>query len=482
MMHDNSMDVLAVAGLIVILGTWTWVVHRMHRAAGSDDQTNALRDTGGEPILAPDNRDHVVLFNPAAERMVGRNTLSAAGTAVAARMPEDHPADLRLHRTTAESRERSEPAGDMSRPGSAAPCDVAATQCGCDASTGNEARYRAFVEFNPVATWLMHHGVIVCVNDACLTLLGAAGPAEVVGTSASDWLDPEGLKGVRRQLAGIPSARQASPEPTAGEVSRRDGLTRDVDVMAIASDHACRAAVLLTFQDVTRRNATERELRESRHALRELARTLQRTREAERTTLASQLHEELAQQINVVKMEIAALNARYPSLTNRNEFVNAANRKIGTHLDNLVARVRQMTAELRPPMLDDLGLAATLEWLAQDMFSRYGVKIDTELTETDVDAAAASVLYRIAREALEHARLRVPGSRISVHLLKSGGFVRLTVREDGAIDDAFVSGERSATLFSIREQVATIGGDADWKTLRNGGQELVVSLSSLARR
>lgn len=482
MMHDNSIDVLVIAGLVVNVVTWAWILRRMGHAATSDGQTNALRNTCGEPIPAPDNHDHVVLFNPTAERMVGRNALSAAGTAIAAHVPAGHPADLHPHRPTAQSREQSRPRRDITRPGFPTPCDVAATRCGCDASTGNEARSRAFVEFNPVATWLMHHGVIVCVNDACLTLLGAAGPAEVVGTSSSDWLDAEGLKGVRRQLAGIPSTRQAGPEPTAGKVNRRDGLTRDVDVMVIASGHVCRASVLLTFQDVTRRNATERELRESRHALRELARTLQRTREAERTSLASELHEGLAQQINVIKMEIAALNARYPALTNRNEFVNAANRKIGTHLDNLVAHVRQMTAELRPPMLDDLGLAATLEWLAQDLFSRHGVKIDTDVAETGVDAATASVLYRVTREALEHARLRVPVSRISVQLLKSGGFVRLTVREDGATDDAFVSGERSSALFSIREQVATIGGDADWKTLRSGGQELVVSLSLLARR
>ncbi|QTD94702.1 PAS domain-containing sensor histidine kinase [Burkholderia anthina] len=469
MMHDNSTDVLAVAGLVLILGIWAWVFRRLCRAAASDDQTNAMPESAANTVRAAGNRDQVVLHNPAAERMVGRGTPYVAGTAIAARMPEGRPAALPPHRTAAESGERSEPAGDV-------------TRCGCDVSAGNPARYRALVELNPVATWLMHHGVIVCVNDACLALLGAAGPPDVVGTSSSDWLDPEGLKGVRQQLAGLPGARPARPEPTAGRVSRRNGLTRDVDVMAIAPDHACRAWVLLTFQDVTRRNATERELRESRDALRELARALQRAREAERISLAFQLHEELAQQINVVKMEIDALNACYPALTNRNGFVHAANRKIGAHLDNLVARVRQLTADLRPPMLDDLGLAATLEWLAQDLFSRYGLKIDTNLAEPDVDTAAAAILYRIAREALEYAKLREPASHVSMHLQKLGGFVTLTVREDGRIDDAFVSGVRPSALFSIREQVATIGGDADWKTLRTGGQELVIHLPARARR
>lgn len=415
MMHDNSMDGLAVAGLAMILGTWGWICRTIHRAPASDDQTNAMPDTGTDAAFPAGNRN-------------------------------------------------------------------AATGCGYDASVDNEAGYRAFVALNPVATWLMHHDVIVCVNDACLALLGAAAAADVVDTSSSDWLDREGLNGVRHQLAGLPGARQARGEPTAGTMTRRNGLTRDVDVIAIAPDHTCRAWVLLTFQDVTRRNTTERELRESRHALRELARSLQRDREIERTRLALQLHEGLAQQIYVVKMEVDALNARYPVLTNQSGFVHATHRMIGSHLDNLVARVRQLTAELRPPMLDDLGLAATLEWLAQDLSSRYGLKIDTNLAEPGIDNTAASILYRIAREALEYARLREPTSHVSMSLRELSGFVTLTVREDGHIDDAFVRGQRPSALFSIREQVATIGGDADWKALRCGGQELVVHLSALAHR
>lgn len=467
------MDVLTVAGMAIILVSGAWICRRMRRVADSANSAQAVWGASYVALPTSDGHDHVVLFNPVAERLFGCGTLPVKRGAVVALHPENaaHVADARDAGTTA----------GAGRFRSIAVAGIAGTQCRCDASTENDARYRTFIELNPIATWLMRDGVIVCVNRPCLVLLGAAEPAEIVGTCASDWLDAEGLKGVRHQVAGLSGTRGATTKPTAGKVNRRDGVTRDVDVMAIASDHVRHASILVTLHDVTQRNATERELRGSRQALRELARTLQRAREAERTTLAHHLHEGLAQQLNIIKMEIAALNARYPTLTNRDGFVNVANRKIGTHLDNLVASVRQLTAELRPPMLDDLGLAVTLEWLAQDLRSRYGLTIYTELTETGIDSAAASVLYRITREAIEYARLREPVSRISVHLLKSGDFVRLTVREDGQIDDAFVSGQRPSALFSIREQVATIGGDADWKTLQSGGQELVIHLSALAR-
>lgn len=468
------MDVLTVAGMFIILVSGVWICRRMRRVADSANPAQAVWGASHVALPTPDGHDHVVLFNPAAERLFGRGRLPVNRSAVATLHPEDT-----AHVTDAGDAGATAGAAQLH---SIAVGDIAGTRHRCDASAENDARYRTFIELNPIATWLMRDGVIACINRPCLVLLGVAEPAEVVGTSASGWLDAEGLKGVRRQVAGLSGARGAATKPTAGKVNRRDGLTRDVDVMAIASDHARHASILVTLHDVTQRNATERELRGSRQALRELARTLQRAREAERTSLAHQLHEGLAQQVNIIKMEIAALNARYPALTNRDGFVNASNRKIGTHLDNLVARVRQLTAELRPPMLDDLGLAATLEWLAQDLCSRYGLEIDTELAETGIDSAAACVLYRITREALEYARLREPVSRISVHLLTSGDFVTLTVREDGQIDDAFVSGQRPSVLFSIREQVATIGGDADWKTLRSGGQELVIHLSARARR
>ncbi|HDR8933791.1 PAS domain-containing sensor histidine kinase [Burkholderia vietnamiensis] len=463
MMHNDSMDVLTVAGLFVTLGTWAWVFCKMQRVAATDHQTNAACDT---PV-ASSNRDHVVLFNPAAERMVGRG----------ARMPA-HPTIATCRSAETEHARRIEP--------DSAPLANAAGIATCvraiDASPARAAHPRACAEHNPVATWLMRDGVIVGVNDACLALLGALAPADVIATAASAWLDADGLKGVRRQLAMAPVAPHGRTEPTAGVLTRRDGRTRDVDVLATVSSDAVHAPVLLTFHDVTRRNATERELRESRHALRELARGVQREREAEFARVARELHEGLAQPLDALKIEIAALNARYAQLMQRDGTADEASRKIDAHLDHLAAHVRQLTADLRPPMLDEFGLAATLEWLAQDLFARYGVKIDTDLSATVVDDAAASVLYRIARDALESARLRVPVARIGVQLRQASGFVRLTIREDGALDDAFVDRQRPPALFAIREQVATIGGDADWKTLATGGQELVVHLSSLSRR
>ncbi|KVG57621.1 hypothetical protein WS79_15930 [Burkholderia territorii] len=350
-----------------------------------------------------------------------------------------------------------------------------------EALSGIEVRYLELVELSPVATWLSRDGTIVYVNPACLALLGATQSKEVIGRPSSDWLDQDGCNGVRRQVSGVLYTPGMTARPTTGRVTRVDGLARDVEILATAFTHAHPASIMVTLQDVTLRNTTERELRESRHALRELARTLQIAREAERRSLAGQLRDELAQQLRVVKIEVAELNPDRNPQPSRDAFANPDSRRILELLDSLIDQVHRIAADLRPPMLDDLGLAAALEWLAQDLRSRYGLRIDTDLRETGVDAAASCVLYRIARDALESLRRHASNCRISLHLLEFGGFVRLTVREDDFIDNDLANGLPPAMLFAIREQAAIVGGDAEWQSLRTGGQELVVHLSLLGR-
>ncbi|WP_317891506.1 PAS domain S-box protein [Burkholderia sp. BKH01] len=500
------MDVLTATCMVLLFGGQVWFFRKARRLAISEHLAKAAVNITADAILATDNQDHIVLFNCAAERLFGRSAPSVMGTDITALMPEYR--SVCRGQTGSGTRETDRIAPDVSSlkalyPDGAAffvdatvsktivgrktfrtivVRDVSEQRSLYEASSDSEAHYRELVELSPVATWLSRDGTIVYVNPACVALLGATESAEVIGSPSSDWLDPDGRVGVRRQVSGALHAPGMATRPTSGRVTRVDGLARDVEVLATAFAQARPASILVTLLDVTLHNTTERELRESRHALRELARALQIAREAERTNLARQLHDELAQQLNVVKMEVAALNAGRNPQPSRDAFANPDGHRIGAQLDDLVDRVRRITADLRPPMLDDLGLVATLEWLAQDLRSRYGLRIDTNLRETGIDTAASCVLYRIARDALERARLHASNSRISLHLLESGGFVRLTVREDDFIDDELANGLPPAMLFAIREQAAMVGGDVEWKALRAGGQELVVHLSLLGRR
>ncbi|WP_175813514.1 PAS domain-containing sensor histidine kinase [Burkholderia contaminans] len=506
MPNNNAMDVLTAAILILLVGSWVWLFRKAQRLALSECLTKAAANRTVDAILAVDKRDRIVLFNAAAERLFGRAAQSVMDVNIATLMPEYHSAcrshvGLGLEEASLAAR-KGPGMHALHADGTAFYVDASVSKVVVgrqafraiivrdvseqrrmhDAARDSEARYRACVELSPIATWLSRDETIVCVNPACLVLFGATDATEVLGRPSSDWLDPEGCKGVRRQLVGRLHAPGSAARPTSGKVTRLDGMTRDVEVTAIAFDHARPASILVTLRDVTLRNTTERELRESRHALRELARTLQIAREVERTNLARQLHEELAQRLNAIKLEMTALISHHDFHLERAAPEHTSDGRIDTQLDELIDLVRRISADLRPPMLDDLGLSATLEWLAQDLHVRYGLRIRTDLREIGVDTAATAVLYRIARDALERARVRAPESRVSLELLESGGFVRLTVREDDFVDDDLANGMPPATLFAIREHVALVGGDAEWKALRNGGQELIVHLSSLGRQ
>ncbi|WP_017775823.1 sensor histidine kinase [Paraburkholderia kururiensis] len=216
---------------------------------------------------------------------------------------------------------------------------------------------------------------------------------------------------------------------------RADGTEFLIDASISRATALGKRLYTVVARDMTERHRFQNALRESEMRYRELARSLQRVREDERAVLARRLHEGLGQPLTALKMEMSALDAQthrdsLARIEGESDAARALRENVDGLVDHLVALVRSLASELRPPMLDDLGLAAALDWLAGDLATRYGLRVALDVTETELDRDVATVLYRIVQETLDDAGRQQRDADFSLVLGKAGGLVVLSLGEE----------------------------------------------------
>jgi PAS domain S-box-containing protein len=473
-------------------------------AASLDSFTGAAAFAACDAIVAVDEQQRIVLFNPAAQRMFGYSAAETLGSPLSRLIPAalrephaGHVADFaRSGRTEARMGERgvvtalrangelfaaeaSISRAEVAGAGGASHCFIALLRdlqleqrLQGQIDTLNR-RMRAVFELAPVAIWITDTDHIVFANRACATLFGAADREALIGRSIYQLLAPQSCEAVRRTVAR--ALQGAGGTSTIHErIARLDGHPRDV-VIAIASlpDHG-RTVVQMVITDISERERENRELERSRQRLRSLSASMVQAREDERRRIARELHDELGQRLTALKMELAGLEGAAAP--------DAPPGRIGAMLemvDDTVAAVRRIATELRPLMLDDLGLNAAIEWLAHSWSRRMGVDVTLHLGAVDpaIDDAAGIALYRMVQEALTNIARHAHASKVCIELQQRGSALLLTVLDDGVgFDEASMFREGSHGLMGIRERALMLGGDLQIGNSPSGGGRLSVRL------
>ena len=217
------------------------------------------------------------------------------------------------------------------------------------------------------------------------------------------------------------------------------------------------------LRDVSIRERTQRELAQAREDLRELSVASRTAREQENSRISRELHDELGQNLTSLKMDLAWLEANTPAEDDRVRKTLTAMRSV---LDSTVAATRRISADLRPLMLDDLGLAAALEWLAEETSRRHGFEVSLEVDDLSANIAEplASQIYRIVQESLTNAGRHAAARNVRVHLRAIGPEIHLDVQDDGrgiSPDDLRKKG--SFGLVGVRERVYILAGAVEMR-------------------
>jgi signal transduction histidine kinase len=235
----------------------------------------------------------------------------------------------------------------------------------------------------------------------------------------------------------------------------------------ITSDSAI-VGLVVVFRDMTARKQTEDALRRSREELRALAARLQAAHEAERKVLAREIHDELSGSLTALKMDLSLLPDRVAK--NHQLFLEKLDSMSGL-IDRTLARVHTIVTELRPVILDKLGLVPAIEWQAREFQERSGIPCETHLPaeEISLDSDRATAVFRIFQEALTNVARHADASKVMVDLRSATGSLILEVRDNGkGIDAKKIFNHQSIGLLSMRERALSFGGTTQVTRLAGG--------------
>jgi signal transduction histidine kinase len=246
------------------------------------------------------------------------------------------------------------------------------------------------------------------------------------------------------------------------------GLT-EADVPAVTA-FANQAAIALE-------NARLYEAERSAHEqLRHLASHLRDAREQERKRVAREIHDELGQSLTALKFDISRLARQLPE---GEPVLRERVAAMAALIDGSIHTVQRVSTELRPGLLDDLGLAAAIEWQVEEFAERTGIRCDLHLSEEDVrlESGVATALFRILQETLTNVARHAGANEVQVELAVDPREVVLKVRDDGrGITESEISSTQALGLLGMRERARTLGGEVTFEGVRGQGTTVTVRI------
>ena len=245
---------------------------------------------------------------------------------------------------------------------------------------------------------------------------------------------------------------------------RKDGSVFPFEVTLTRLAAADAPWVAAIGRDVTEREAAAAQLAAQRDELRHRAIVLQSMREAERGRIARELHENLGQSIAAMNLDIAWIAQHAAADVSG---LDARLQQMRSCVDTVVGALRRLSSELRPLMLDDLGLAATLEWLANQAWQRHGIRVDVHcaIDDSRLGEPVHSSLYRVAEEILRYLGSSGAVRKATLVVEQAGDMVQVGIEADARppADASPVAG-----LMSVQERVTLLGGRIEVEDAAHG--------------
>lgn len=227
---------------------------------------------------------------------------------------------------------------------------------------------------------------------------------------------------------------------------------------------------------ITTQKKTEQQLQRSRAELRSLSRHLQEVRESERSRIARVIHDELGQMLTALKIDLSWMRKKLPE--EQRQLLDKTV-EISKHIDETIRTVQEISAELRPGILDDLGLSAAMEWQAQEFQQKTGItcQIRSGVDCSTLEKQCATGLFRIFQESLTNIYRHSSATRAAVTLREANETLTMTVTDNGGgISEEKLSDPKSLGLIGMRERVHSLGGKLTIGRLAGGGTRIRVAL------
>ncbi|MFN0317167.1 MAG: PAS domain S-box protein [Burkholderiales bacterium] len=486
----------------------------------SEAQLHGVIDTARDAIISIDESHRIVLFNPAAERIFGWPREQMMGVPLHRLIPERfrerHEAHVSHFGTTGETARAMGsdlPLYGLRANGEEFPIDASISRL----TDGSHFRYTVILRditrrkqaedalklslrFSEEVMQSVNEGIIVYDRDLRVVswnrfmeeLTGLA-KTSAVGKQLYELfpalraLDVEDY--FRRALGGqvvvsdhpLPRLRGTTEYLTSAQAGSSEDprLAWTLSYFAPHLDHLGNiVGVIVTVVDVTEITRNRMQLNRTNEHLRQLSAHLETVRESERTRIAREIHDDLAGTLSGIKMDISA--ARNLAAQDPEALAKRLDASLAL-IDGAVQATRRIINDLRPSILDTLGVWAAIEWQAHETAKRAGMACEVEVSAdaecTNLSSANATALFRIVQESLNNVWRHSGASRVAVRASRDNGMIRVQISDDGkGFDEAGIQQSGHWGIMGMYERVRSHGGELHFASSPGNGTQVSVSL------
>ena len=350
----------------------------------------------------------------------------------------------------------------------------------------SEENFRRSFDDSPMGVRIVtEEGETIYINRAILDIYGYDSIEDLRTTPLKKRYTPESYAEfqIRRE-----KRKRGDYNPSKYEISivRKNGEVRHLQVIRKAILWNGEKQFQIIYQDITKRKRAEEALRASREQLRALAGRLQAVREEERTQIAREIHDELGGALTGLKIDFSLLTRA--ALKIENETVRtsllADMGSMIKSIDTTIHTVRRIAMELRPGVLDDLGLVAALEWQLKDFEKRTGIrcKFFPPVENISLDADLSTALFRIFQEALTNVVRHSGATEVRVLLRVDADSSTLEVEDNGkGIEKEKTVSKESLGILGMRERSQIFGGRFTVTGTPGRGTKVTVEISPVEK-
>jgi len=454
----------------------------------SEARLRGIFDSATDAILAADETQTVVMANPAAARMFRRSMDELIGVPLEHLIPErfrrgqgDDAPGFGSFEASSHHVGRLLDATGLRGTGEEFPIDAAVSHLTVGgqqlytvilrditerrlaetAVQESEARLRRLLALLPEAVLVYSDDRISFVNDAAQRLFGAD-EATLLGRAWQDLLHPDSVGLAQSRIRALQGGAAAVPL-TEEKILRADGSSRSVEATStLIKDHDA-LAILSVLRDVTELKDLQSTLVRSHSDLQRLVAAQDKVQEDERKRIARELHDDLQQRLAAIKLDLFAIGQR---LTDDPDSVSPLLAEVDELASAAIDSTRRIVSDLRPQILEELGLVPALESLTGQFSKRTGIacqfEVHGEAAEEQAlrSPALMTCLYRVTQEALNNVATHSSASRVKVRLAGAadGRFV-LRIGDNG---NGMSAGDRnklnSFGLLGMHERIRAVGG------------------------
>ncbi|MGG1947877.1 PAS domain S-box protein [Trinickia sp. NRRL B-1857] len=350
----------------------------------------------------------------------------------------------------------------------------------------DEARLMAIIRSSSEAIITMDENQRIVMFNPAAEQVFRCSAMEAIGTPIERFI-PERFRVAHRKHVerfgetGVTERKMGRQQPVLVGL-RADGEEFPIEA-SIAQIHEAQGKLYtVMLRDVTERVRAEDALKASRQELRALSTNLQNVREDEKTRIARELHDDLGQQLTALKMDLSAVEQSLAEVPSAPPPVLAQLSGMRRLIDSTVGSVRRIAADLRPVMLDDLGLMPAIDWLLTDFTTRYGIEIERRIEAGGAQFSrnGATTLFRIVQEALTNVAKHAEATRVSLALVVEDDHCVVSIADNGCGAPSTAGDEgprgKSFGLLGIRERVHVLGGSVSIDTAVKRGFTLKVRI------